>query len=269
MTDYYTYKQRNISSTQAEKVARGSETSISVENARALYYRPKLIHSGPFVHFTPQQPQPNAWSWIHLGPDIEKNTLLDQCTFFPQHSVGTIDVSMRLIGATAASTGQNTDPIEVNSQADILFEVRLKQFVNLSSSPTTVELVTDVQTIRFNPATDYPERPALSMINIGWVYSDALAYDSNIQFWGDPVTNTVLRPPQLYENDMPLLQTVKLSIDFDIADFNPNYPIICEVRANYNANYNFDDQISTTDKYRSLEYMRLFNVASTMRERGR
>lgn len=263
MTDYYTYGQRNIASTQAEKVARASETAQSVQNARALYYRPKLIHSGPFVHFTEQQPEPNAWSWIHLGVDAEKNTLLDQCTFFPQHSLGTIDVSLRLIGATFASPRANLDPIEVKSQADISFVVRLKQFVNNSTTPTTIETATQIQTIIFNPATNYPARPVLSLIHSGWIS------DENQHLWGDPFANTTSRPPQLYEADLPLIQRATISIDFDVADFDPDYPIICEVRADLTGTVSFDGSISTASPVLNPVYVKLFNVGSTMRERGR
>jgi hypothetical protein len=270
MSDYYTYGQRNIASTQAEKVARASETAQSIENARALYYRPKLIHSGPFVHFTPQQPEPNAWPWIRLDTDLEKNTLLDQCTFFPQHERGSLDLSLRLIGATAARPNANVDPLEVKSEADILFEVRLKQFVDNSVTPATIEFITHSQTITFHSATQYPERPVLSLISLGWTYFDSVVYDPDIQMWGDPFTNPTARPPQLYEKDMPLLQRVTMSIDFDAADFNARFPLICEVRANLGAGgISFDPQIPTTSVYRTAEYMRLFNAASTIRERGR
>lgn len=269
MSDFYTYAKRNIASTQAERVARASDTSVSVGNSRAQYFRPKLMHSGPFVHFTEQQPEPNAWPWITLDVDSEKNYMLDQCTFFPQHDKGVIDVSLRIIAATAAAPSiLETDPKEAQSIFSVAFTAKLKQFQNDFTTPNTFETVTVNKNIAAYPATPYPLYPVLSLINLGWIYFDTVGYNKYIQLWGDPFTNTTARPPQLYERDLELMQTVLIQIPYDVADFDPQYPIICEVTADYGNYTIWSDKVTGNNQYLDLEYVRVFNVASTMRDRG-
>lgn len=268
----YIYKKRPITSTQAGRVARATDTSKSLENSKALYQRPILIHSGPFVRFTAQQPEPIGWPWVTFDSDSEKNTLLDQCTFYPQHQTGELDISLRLILATAASSGNlGDDPFDVQTNISVNFQINILQYANGFTTPNIISTQTITERLIAFPATSNPKYPALSLINLGWVYYDNVSYNKYIQLWGDPYDYPEARPPQLYETDFKILQKVSFTVPFDDS-YNADYPLIVEVRADNGGEIVWSDKIPTNNQYITaadpLEYIRMFNVASTIRERG-
>lgn len=275
MSDQYTYLKRSISSCDGGKIARAAATSLSVENARALYLRPKLIHSGPMVHFRTQFTEPQAWSWVTLDEDAEKNELLDQCSFYAQHVNGKIDVNLRLLIGNAAFPS-NLDGIDEKvTTVPLSIQVNIYQYEDGSTAKNVIGGVTINKRFASYVACDYPFSPALSNIFIGWGPRDGTGYNKYEQRFGSFDSNQRQRPAQLYPADFKFLQKISLSTTYgDETSFDPEKPLLVEVKCGYwsdaiGIDWDLDIESNlAAASLRTREYIRVFCVGSSIYERG-
>lgn len=274
MSDYYSYRKRLIASCDGVKIARATDTSQSVENVKALYTRPKLIHSGPMVHFRTQNTVPQAWSWVTLDVDAEKNTLLDQNSTYLQHSNGVIDVNLRLLIGNAAFPTSIDGIDSAISTVPLTLQVNLYQYENGTTDKNIIGGVTLNRRFASYVSCDYPFSPALSNIFLGWAPREGVAYDKYEQRFGSYYSDPRQRPAQLYEADFKYIQRVNLSVPYFLEDIDPLKPIIVEVRCDYwsdpiGIEWHPDIEANNNSSiFRTREYVRVFCVGSSMYDRG-
>lgn len=270
MSNFYPYLKRPIASCDGLKRVTSIDTTQSVYNSIALYQRPKLIHSGPFVHWTTQQPIASPWPWITLDDDAEKNTLIDQCTFYPQHQNGVIDINLKLLCATAASTNTRESNEEVITSIPLTFTVNIYQYENGSDTKNTIFGSQTNLRVNAFPCLTYPYSPALTNIFWGWNFIFSGVYNKYVQTFGDGSGETTRRPAQLYAPDFKFLQSVNLRTTYNLEGVDSTKPLLITVDCNYTTGQQifWANQIPTSDPFRDREWIRVFNVSSSMTDRG-
>lgn len=271
----YAYSSRRPGSCKAKVPTRGVDSAQTLNNAIALYQRPVQVHSGP----TPMRQgegldAPYPWPWVRLDTAAGVPTRLDEATFYPRVSRGTLDVSMRLVGLyQAADLGgdpveNSDDPTSRISLVPCLVTVELCQYVS-GTTPTVIATSTTPQTIVFYPNFKVPWYPLLSHLSIG--VDDSLSPDFNL-YMANSGGGGVLRAGQFYPPDLAILQRVLVSLDFEEADWAPDFTTAADrpvfVRVTCVADPAGGAQLDPLSDG-DFTYFRVFNVASEMRVRGR
>jgi len=272
---FYTYSARAPGSSKAKIPVRGADSGLTLANAIALYQRPVLIHAGPMpMRMGEARNIPYPWPWVRLDTASGVPTRLDEATFYPTRSRGTIDVSMRLlglyqmVGLTGRPVEPDEDPAQHVTKAPVLITVDLCQYTS-GTTPTVIATTTLGVSVSCYPNYKTPWYPLLSMLSLGTNDQAAGGYDKNLINLGN---GGVLRTGQMYPADVGLLQRVRISLPFEAADWVPNYstaqdrPVFVRVTCVVDpANSFIYDPLASTNP----EHFRIFNVASEMRLRGR
>jgi len=181
-----------------------------------------------------------------------------------------------IVVATAAAPPETSGDLTENiSSIPITFTALFKQYTNGNVAPTTIYTVTDNARYPGYPCSGVPNVPILNNIFHGWRFREVAFYDKNRQVWGGILTGatTSRRPAQLYPQDIPLLFPVRLAIPFDVIDYEESFPVVIEIRADFDSTdpdgIRWSDSIPNENIYRgNRDFIRVFNVSSAMRERG-
>lgn len=270
---YYTYQRRAPGDCRAQVAVRSSSTGKNLANARALYERPVLVHTGP----TPMRMSESLnlaypWPWVRLDTASGVPTRLDEATVWPLRSTGSLDVSLRLVGIYAQSSGSATssadDPTTLPTVAPCEVKAEVLQYLS-GTSPTLLASATAQVNVVAYPNYTVPWYPLLSLLSRGMRAPGDGVYNPAIQGTG---SGGLLRVGQFYPADLPLLQRVKLTVDWDDATWSPNYatarqfPLLVRVSCVLapGATILWDPTARPNP-----EYVRIFCVGSAMYQRGR
>ena len=268
----YLYSRRPPGSSKARVPARAAETSRNLANAISLYQRPILVHSGPTpMRMTEAFTVPYPWPWVRLDTDPQVPIRLDEATWWPIRSRGSLDVSLRLVGlyALAEPGAEPTDdPTTYPTIAPCLIKAELLQYVS-GTTPTVLASTEIEQDVVCFPNYITPWYPLLSLLSLGMAEPTGGGYDPQLQNLG---SGGVLRVGQLYPADLGLLQRVRLTVPFEAADWPTSFasaqefPVFVRVTCVKNpAKAILWDPNASTNP----EYVRIFCVGSEMRVRGR
>lgn len=265
----YTYQQRQIGSTRAQRPARAAESALNVSNSIALYERPVRVHSGPSPMRMGESYQlAYPWPWVRLDTAAQVPTRLDEASVFLLHSKGSLDVSLRLIGICSVAPESDQDPATMPSSMPCLITVELLQYVAGSTTPQLLGTTTIAQDVICYPDAVTPWYPILSLLSMGALFAKG-GYNKDIQSYSG---GGLLRVGQLYPPDLALLQRVRLSLDFGDAGWSPSFDAArlnpCFVRVTC---------VRDTTKTpvweplatQNFELVRIFCVGSEMLMRGR
>jgi len=268
----YTYRRRPTGSCRPRIAARGADVGKNLSNAIALYERPVLVHSGPTpMRMTESFNLHYPWPWVRMDTAAHVPTRLDEATIWPSRSRGSLDVSLRLMGIYALlNPGQepSEDPTTYPTIVPVLMKVQVLQYVS-GTSPTLIAEVEQQVDILCYPNYVTPWYPLLTILSVGMNQPTSTGYDKDLQNTG---SGGLLRVGQLYPPDLPLLQRLRLTVDFEDADWSPSfatarqYPVMVRVTCVKDPAKSilWDPVASQTD-----EYVRIFCVGSEMRMRGR
>lgn len=275
----YSYRQRPIGSCQAKRPARGSDTGMNVANAIALYERPKLVHTGPTPARQGEAEEfSTPWPWVRLDTGSDARTELEQATIWPQHPRGSLDFSLRLVGVTYAKNLGDEDPMERSTFAPVLVTAELLQYQNGSAVPVVLASTTLATTIRCFPGGGGgPVRyPLLYCLQQGWRASGG--YNKDMQLPG----YATQRYGQLYPQDLPLLQPLRLTLDYEADVWTPNFADAAENPAFVRVTcikdpareIRWDPSVVASASnpvrdFRQDEFIRIFTIGSSIIDRGR
>lgn len=265
----YTYQQRAIGTTRAQRPARAAETGLSVANSIALYERPVCVHSGPSpMRMGESFDIAYPWPWVRLDTAAGVPTRLDEATVWLLHTKGTLDVSLRLVGICSVNPEADEDPGKMPSSLPCLITVELLQYVAGSTTPATLATQTIEQDIICYPDAVTPWYPLLSILSMGALFAKT-GYNKDIQTYQG---GGLLRVGQLYPPDLALLQRVRLSCDFGDAGWSPNFDAWrtnpCFVRVTCVRN-TLKTPVWEPLATQNYELVRIFCVGSEMSMRGR
>ena len=268
----YLYSRRPPGSSRSRVPVRAAETSRNLANAISLYQRPILVHSGPTpMRMTESFNLPYPWPWVRLDTSSGVPVRLDEATWWPLRSRGSLDVSMRLVGIYAmveVAAEPTDDPTTYPTIAPCLIKAELLQYVS-GTTPTVLASTEVEQDVVCFPNYVTPWYPLISLLSLGMNQPGQPGYDPQIQNTG---SGGLLRVGQLYPPDLPLLQRVRLTVNFEDADWPTSfaaareYPVFVRVTCIKNpAKAVLWDPNASTNP----EYVRIFCVGSEMRVRGR
>lgn len=271
----YTYSRRPIGSCKSRVAARGADCAQTLANAIALYQRPILVHSGPSpMRMAETRSIPWPWPWVRMDTAANVPTRLEDATFYPRHERGSVDISMRLIGLYqmvgdgGVTLEPQDDPATHPTVVPCEITAELCQYVS-GTSPTVLASTVLRQEVLCYPNYKTPWYPILTLLALGTNDAGSPGYDRNLMSLG---AGGLLRVGQLYPPDLALLQRVRMTIDFEPSVWSPNYttalqrPMFVRVTCLLDTGRSilFDPLASTNH-----EHLRIFNVGSEMRLRGR
>lgn len=269
----YSYSRRPVGSCRAQRPTRAAETAQTVENAIALYTRPRLIHAGPapWRRGETEGSDPHPWSWSRMDLSADqKLTVLDRCSFWLSRANGTIEVNLRICPVTYSASGTGIDdPATCPTVFSANFKVELITYENGSLTPSVIaSSVTTYSTLAAYPAIQRPVYPILTQIREGWRRGsgDYLVNDHQIR--------SGLRTGQVYRQDLGLIQKVKCRLDygepwtggFTTARTNP-YFIRVSCYLTPGSTISWDPSIISP--YNSADSLRVYCIASEIRDMGR
>lgn len=269
----YDFTRRPPGSSRSQVAVRAQDSSRNVSNARALYERPILVHSGPTpMRQTESLSEPYAWPWVRLDTAPGVPTRLDEATIWPARARGSVDISLRLVGLYALinpNVEPAEDPTGNPTVAPVTIKAELLQYTT-GISPTLISdavLNTDVLCY---PAYVKPWYPLISLLSMGMAADPASPdYDPARQNTG---AGGLLRTGQLYPADLPLLQRVRLSLNFEAKDWSPTFAAARDYPCFLRVTLTKDSSRSIAWSNLALtnpEFVRIFCVGSAMYQRGR
>ena len=268
----YSYSRRPIGTCRAQAPTRASETAQTVENLIALYSRPRLVHSGPapWRRGETEAADPHPWSWSRMDlVSGDKATVLDRCSLWLSRVNGTLDVSLRICPVTYVLSEEFDDPSQYPTVFSADFKVELLQYQSSTTIPTVLaSSTTTVSTLAAYPAQRRPVYPILTQIREGWRRGSG-DYDVD-----DHQIRAGLRTGQLYRQDLGLLQSVRLRLDYG-EPWSPNFTAVrtnaCLVRVSCyltpSSSISWDPAIRSP--YNAADSLRVYCVASEIRDAGR
>lgn len=269
---YYTFRRRAPGDCKAKVPVRAAAASRNLANAVALYERPILVHAGP----TPMRMSESLnlaypWPWVRLDTATGVPTRLDEATLWGLRERGSVDVSLRLVGVYAQSnTGVSSaeDPTTLPTVAPCDLVLELLQYVS-GTTPTLIASSTTRVNVIAYPNYTTPWYPLLSLLSMGMAQPGTPPYNPATQGTG---SGGLLRVGQFYPADLPILQRVRLTLDFDAASWTPDwatarqFPVLarlsCVLAAG--ATISWDPTANPNP-----EFVRIFNVGSAWYMRGR
>ena len=202
--------------------------------------------------------------------------MLDEQTVWLQHPKGTIEVDIDLIGCTFARDIGEVDAATRCSFAPVTLTARLLQYVNGTDIPEEIASSTLNTMIRCFPVNTTPAAryPLLTMLGLGWQPdADALGYKKDEQ-----QVIPGVRYAQLYPLDFAILQPVTVTLDYGDAGWSPDFasradnPAFIEIKCvkTVGKDVRWDPSVvNGARNWRTEEFIRIFNVASTFYDRGR
>lgn len=277
----YSYRQRPIGSCRARQPVRGAETALNIANARALYLRPKMIHAGP----TPQRQGeseeiPFAWPWVRLGGPAGGPEYLERASaVWLQHPLGTLDVLLRVVGITFAKGIGDVRPTDHSTRAPVKLTTELCQYQDGSETPVVLAstvLNTTILCYPVTPLQTHAYHPLLKILSLGWRAVSTGGYLPNRQFAGSQ------RDSQFYPADLAILQSVRLELPYGDTGWAPSFDAVadkpCFLRVKCELDTGrpiiWDQSVVNSPgepirNFRDPEFIRIFNMASTVYDRGR